>query len=1181
MKRSEAVWTGVWGLIFMLTLALAGSAQESRGTIFGVVSDSSGARVPGVTVTVVNVATNVSNASLSNEQGYYEVPFLISGKYKVETELPGFKKFIQDGITLQVNDRLEINVTLEVGAVNDVVSVTAEAPLLNTSTASSGTVIDNRRINELPLTDMNPFVLASLAPGVTWNGTPEFRRAFDNNGTSAISVGGAGNRQNEWTIDGVPNTQGNRVAFVPPSDAVQEFKIEATSFDASSGRSAGATVNLSSKSGTNEFHGSGYELFRNNRTNATDWFVNRNFWDNVNKGTRSASEERQGSGRYNQFGFTFGGPVIFPWLYNGKDKTFFFFSYNGIYQLSTEPTPYRMPTQAEREGDFSELLARGGSAYQIYDPATARLQGNTVVRDPFPGNRIPANRISPIAKNYLKYYPLPNSTTGVGVDLSNNYFVPNQPRGDDFYSLVNRFDHVLSARHRLFGRWQYNNRLEDRSDWTGTGLMTNGLIRINTGVALDDVYTINPRTILNVNLGWTRFTDGGKIRTDGIDIGSLGFPSYLKERAGDLQHLPRIQISGMPDLGRGRSATNPQHTYASKASVLKVQGTHSWKSGVDYRVYQQNVNSKGFPGGSFSFTNNYTRATSTTTAQSSGLAFASFLLGQPNGGSVETNDSRAEQNKYWAIYFQDDWRITRKLTLNLGLRYEYEGPISERYNRFSVDYDFSSPSPIARAAEAAYAASPIPQLPVSQFRLIGGPIFAGVGGARNTLWNGDQNNFMPRVGVAYKLTETLVFRAGYGMYYASNVGVQDKDVPQTGYSQSTPLVASTDQGLTFIGTLADPFPAIQAGGVRFITPPGNTLGLAQNLGRGYSFLDAGLRNPYQHRWRAGLQYQFLKDMVAEIAYLGSISKDIEPNDPNDVSVTLSALPEQYWATGNVRDSVNNTLLTGMVTNPFRGLIPGTGLDGNTVSRVTLLRPYPHMNGLRMNGLPDGRSSFHSMEVRLEKRFSAGWTVLTSFTKVKQIDQVARLNEFDKTLDKTISGDDRTHRLVVSGIYEFPFGKGRRFGGDMPWYLNTFAGGWQMGVIYQYQTGEPLSFGNLFYTGCTCNIYTDAARSVDLAFNTGGFVTTSNDQPAFHRRVFPVRPDNRLRRDKLNLWDINVVKNINFSEESKLQLKVDLLNAFNHPLFSSPNTGPTSSNFGKITGMWGLPRAIQFNVHFLF
>lgn len=779
-------------------------AQESRATILGTVSDPSGARVPGVEIRITNVETNILTTTLCNDSGYYEAPFLIPGRYKVEAELPGFKRYVREGITLAVNQRASIDITLAVGEASEQVTVTADTPLLETTSASAGQVIDNKRISELPLTDANPFVLAALAPGVVWNGTPEFRRAFDNNGTSAISVAGAGNRANEWTIDGVPNTQGNRVAYVPPADAVQEFKIESTSFDASYGHSAGGTINVSIKSGTNDLHGSLYELHRQNRWNATNWFVNRSFWADVAAGKRSANEERQGSGRYNQLGLTVGGPVRLPKIYNGRDRTFFFFSYNGIYQIQAEPSFYRMPTQAERNGNFSELLARGGSAYQIYNPFTGKLEGGRVVRQPFPNNIIPSSLISPVAKKYMEFFPLPNNTTGVGVDLSNNYFAANQPRGDDFYSLTNRFDHQISERHKIFVRWHYNNRLEDRSDWTGRGLMTNGLIRINSGAAFDEVFTLTPRTILNLTLGWNRFKDGSKRKTDGYDIASLGFPSYLKEKAGDLQHMPRINISGMPGIGNSRSNRQWQHVYTAKTSLTRVQGNHTSKTGFEIRVYQGNGLVPGDVGGNFSFSNAFTKRDSVVSAQQSGLAFAAFLLGVPSSGFVSTNDSVALQNIWWGVHFQDDWRVTRRLTLNLGLRYEYEGATSERFHRFTLGYDFNSPSPIAAAAEAAYAKNPLNELPASQFKLIGGPTYPGVGGNSTLMWNGDRNNIMPRLGAAYKVTEKLVIRGGYGIYYNSSIGVQDTTGFFFGYSQPTPLIASTDNGLTFVGLLTPP-----------------------------------------------------------------------------------------------------------------------------------------------------------------------------------------------------------------------------------------------------------------------------------------------------------------------------------------------------------------------------------------
>lgn len=1169
-------------ILLVVPATIPALAQESRATILGTVLDPSGARVPGVEIRITNVETNIVTTTLCNDSGYYEAPFLIPGKYKVEAELPGFKKYIRDGIVLAVSQRATIDIVLSVGETSEIITVTGDSPLLETSNASAGQVIDNKRINELPLTDANPFVLAALAPGVIWNGTPEFRRAFDNNGTSAISVAGAGNRRNEWTIDGVPNTQGNRVAYVPPADAVQEFKIEATSFDASQGHSAGGTINVSIKSGTNQLHGSAYELHRQARLNATDWFVNRSFWADVAAGRRSPDEPRQRSGRYNQFGFTVGGPIWLPRLYDGKDRTFFFLSYNGIYQIQTEPRFYRMPTQAERNGDFSELLARGGSAFQIYDPFSGKLEGNRVVRQPFRNNILPANLISPVAKKYLDFYPLPNNTTGVGVDLSNNYFAANQPRGDDFYSWTNRFDHQISDQQKIFVRWHYNNRLEDRGDWTGKGLQSNGLVRINSGAAFDDVYTITPRTILNFTLGWNLFKDGSKRKTDGFDIGSLGFPAYLKERAADQQHLPPVGISGMPTIGNGRSNFTWQHIYVAKSSLTMVKRNHTFKTGIDVRLYQRNNFNPGNVGGSFSFSNAFTKRDSVVSAQQSGLAFASFLLGVPSGGSVSTNDSFAEQNTWWGVHFQDDWRVSPKLTLNLGLRYEYEGPTSERFNRFTLGFDFTSPSPLAAAAGAAYARSPLPEIPAGQFKLLGGPTYPGVRGLPTTMWKGDRNNFMPRIGAAYKVTNKMVIRGGYGIYYDTSIGVQDTAGFQFGYSQGTSLVASNDSGLTFIGLLTptklDPFPAILPGGARFLKPAGSSKGLAQQLGLGYTFLNFDRLNPYQHRWRFGIQYQLGKDMVAEVAYVGSTSRDVH------VDRFLSFLPQQYWATGNVRNNAIETELRRRVANPFRGLIPeAPGYSGATIEKHNLLRAFPHMNGLTRQDDPDGKSYFHSAEARFEKRFSKGWTVLAAFTKVKQIDQVARLNQFDTVLDRILSGDSRDNRFVVSGIYELPWGRGRRFGSDLPGVLNQVLGDWQFGVIYQAQTGEPIGFGNVFYNGKTSDIFIpEKDRTVDRAFNTNGFVTRNADQPgSFHVRVFPIRPDERIRRDGLNMWDLNLLKNFEIDEDRVVQFKFDFLNAWNHPHFSSPDTNPTSSNFGKIRGMWGLPRAIQFNLHFLF
>lgn len=1165
-------------LFLAVAVTAPAAAQESRATILGTVTDQTGAVVPGVEVAVLNVRTNIRSSAVTNESGYYEVSYLIPGSYRIEAALPGFKTYLRDGVELATGQRVTLNIPLEIGEAIETVTVHGEAPLLETSSASAGQVIDNRRITELPVTDMNPFALTHLAPGVIRNAEPMFNRAFDNNRTSNISVAGGGNRANEWTLDGMPNTTaGNVVSYVPPTEAVQEFKVETASFDATVASRMGGAVNVAIKSGTNEFHGSLYELHRQQRWNATDWFVNRSFWNDVEAGRRSPDEPRQRAGSYNQFGATLGGPVILPGLYHGRDKTFFFFSYNGIYDANQEPSFYRMPTQLERQGNFSELLARGGSTFQIYNPFTGRVEGNRVVRDPFEGNIIPPELISPIAAKYLEFFPLPNNMENAGQDLSNNYFAAQQPRGEDFFSLLNRFDHQISDRHKVFVRWHYNNRLQDRGDWTGRGLMTNGLRRINSGAAFDDVYTVSSRTILNFNLAWSKFESGNERLTDGFDIGELGFPGYLREQAADLQLMPRIQISTLPTLGNPRSNVEKRHVYSARVLLTHARRDHTLRTGVEFRSYQRNRLAPGFTGGSFSFNNSFTRVDSVTSAQQSGLALASFLLGLPSGGFLDVNDSLALQNRWWAVSFQDDWRVTRRLTLNLGIRYEYEDPITERFNRFTVGYDFTSPSPIAVQAEAAYAQNPLPELPVGQFKLLGGPMFAGVGGAPQKMWNGDKSNFMPRAGAAYRLSEKLVLRGGYGVFYDTSTGVQDTAGFQYGFSESTPLIPSLDNGLNFIGTLADPFPPIQEGNVRFRSPAGSSRGLAQQLGQAYNFLDLSRTNPYQHRWRLSLQYQFNNNLLLDLAYTGSSSRDLYVNR------RLNALPADFWATGSSRDNAVQSDLLTRVPNPFHGLMPGTGFDGSTIEKHVLLRPFPHFSTLGVVDEPLGKSFFHALETRVEKRFSQGWSLLAAFTKMKQIDQTTRLNEFDTELDRIISGFSRDHRFVVSGIFEFPYGRGRRFGAAAPGWINQILGGWQAGIIYQAQTGQPLQFPNAFYQGNTADILLPRKeQTVDRWFNTDGFVRPSAEQPgSFHVRVFPVVPDARLRQGGLNLWDVNILKNFYVAEARYLQFRVDLLNALNHPHFDQPNRTPTSGNFGVVTSMWGLPRMIQLSLRFVF
>ncbi|MSV30322.1 MAG: hypothetical protein EXQ52_16510, partial [Bryobacterales bacterium] len=479
-------------IVFAFLLLGAGvSAQDYRGQITGKILDQTGAGVPGAAITILNTATNAPSITRSDESGNYTALYLGAGNYSIAVEAPGFKKLVRGGIEVRVADALKLDLTLEIGAAAETISVTAEAALLETSTASAGQVIDARSIQDLPLSDGNPFVLHRLAPGVIYTGDLKFSRPFDNGGTSAITVDGAPGG-NEFSLDGSPNmASGRRVAFVPPRDVVEEFKVETANFDAQDGHTAGGTVNVALKSGSNNIHGTLYEFLRNDKLSANDFYLNR-------------SGRPRDTLRYNLYGGTVGGPIWIPKIYNGRNRTFFFFGYEGIKDRFPEPTLQTVPTQTQRNGDFSGLLALG-SGYQIFDPFTARNAPNSrIQRDAFPGNVIPQNRLSSIAKNYLNYYPLPNQP---GDREGRNNFVSGNVRGDDFFSTSYRFDHNLTQKQRTFFRYTHNNRRESRGNWsgvTGDGIHATGnfLFRINDGATADHVYSISPTTILNWRIGF-------------------------------------------------------------------------------------------------------------------------------------------------------------------------------------------------------------------------------------------------------------------------------------------------------------------------------------------------------------------------------------------------------------------------------------------------------------------------------------------------------------------------------------------------------------------------------------------------------------------------------------------------------------------------------------------------------
>lgn len=1164
-------------VVCLLFFARPSMAQEFRGSITGRVSDAAGASVAGALVAAVNAATKISTSATTDEDGNYTLLYLTPGVYDVGVEASGFKKLLRSRVEVRVGDKLTLDLTLAIGELAETVSITSDAPLLDAATASSGQVVDRRRISELPLSDGNPFVLSRLAVGLTYTGDLKFSRPFDNLGTSSVVTNGAPGG-NEFTLDGAPNTESRqpRVAYVPPADAVQEFKVVTTSFDAQQGHTAGATIDVTLRNGSNDVHGTLYEFVRNDILSANDFFLNR------------AGQSRDAL-RYNRYGASLGGPIVLPRFgeagrrtWNGRNRFFFFFAYEGLKDAFPEPGQFTVPTLAERNGDFSALLPLG---IRIYDPATARATGTRIERSPFPNNIIPVERISPIARAFLSFYPLPNQA---GDAQGRNNFISANPRSDTFNSEALRLDFTYNERHNAFFRYTRNNRLEARGNWTGivNGIRPTGtlLYRNNNGATYDHVYTQSPSVVFNFRAGFSHFDSPTLRQHEGaFNPATLGFSPTTAAQFAGFSYLPRFETVEFSPLGESLGSQFAHAVYSAQPTVTRIRGEHTLRAGYDFRVYREDAAGPGHAAGRYDFRTDFTRGPfDDSPAAAIGQDLAALLLGQPTGGLMERNSARSNQTLYHALFLQDDWKLTRRLTLNLGLRYDYEAATTERFNRNVRGFDALSASPIEAAARAAYSARPIPEIAPQNFRVRGGLLFAG--DERRGFWEPDKNNFQPRLGFAYRVDDRTVVRGGGALYTIPFIidGVQ-----QFGFSQPASLVPSLDNGLTFRANLFEPFPEGIA------APTGAGLGLATFIGRDIEFVPVARRNGQAARWALSFERQLPGQWLIEAAYIGNRGFDLTTETD-----ALNAVPREFLSRSPVRDQARIDFLNANVANPFQGLAPGSSLNGGSVARQQLLRPFPQFGTIRTRR-DDGSSIYHAGQLRAEKRFTEGYTLLVSYTWSKLLERVSFLNPTDTEYEKRISINDAPHHIVVSGIWELPFGSRRRWGNNWKGLTDALFGGWQVQGIWQAQSGRPLELGNLYFNGDPGQLKTNISSStVDAAFDTSGFYFTDaavsvggRVDPARQRndprirlaeniRTFPSRLPH-FRGQALNLWDLSLIKSFFFTETTRLQLRGEFLNAFNHPQFNNPNLDPTNSSFGKLTSQANLPRNVQLGIKLIF
>ncbi|MCZ2080247.1 MAG: TonB-dependent receptor [Bryobacteraceae bacterium] len=1111
-------------------------AQDARGSIVGRVADPSDAVIAGAEVRATNVATGVAAVTRTNDAGNYVLAYLLPGRYTVEVEIAGFKKFVRQGIEVRVSDTVTIDALLEIGSQAETVQVTAETPLLETADASMGQVVDERRIAELPSFGGAPYNLTLMAPG-TINSTNLRQRYVGTPGAQGdFAVDGAGMRNNEFTIDGVANSLDKGIVFVPPQMSVSEFKVQSVSYDASIGHTAGALVNVSLKSGTNDLHGEAHWFVRNRIFDTPTLFQNR-----VGQEVPPYQDHR--------YGVSGGGPVKIPKLYNGTNRTFWFYLWEANKVQYAYDFQNTVPTAEMRRGDLSPLLALGAN-YQVYDPATTVFSGGRFTRQPFPNNIIPANRLDPVAQKIMEYWPAPNQT-GTR-EFRNNHFV-SYAGPFPVWTHLGRFDHSFNPNHRIYARvmregfWSASNK-RFLSDYDGMQYNQD-----KWGFALDDVYVFNPEFFMNLRYGFTYRWGASYKFSRGFDLATLGFSPNLISQLPDksLATFPYVGVGSFTPLsGNGTGGKWAGIINSLNANFTKLSGHHNFRFGLDFRNYREfnNIYTTDVSP-VLSFANTYTKATDISTAAPVGAELAAFLLGVP-GGYMDRSGSYAQQENYWGLYIHDDIKLTSKLTVNAGVRYEFESPITERFNRSVAHFAYDQPSPIEAQARANYAANPIPEIPVSDFRVRGGLTFAGTNGNPRALWSGEKNNLMPRIGIAYHLVPKTVLRAGYGIFF-DTIGLSSVNSIQTGFSMRTPIQASLDSGLTYIATTANPFP-------NGLTPPlGAAGGLATNLGQAISFFAENRKNPYSQRWSLGIQQLLPAQYMIDVSYVGNRGTRLP------VSRNLNALPARYLSTLPVRDNQTIAYLGQSFKNPFAGTNP---IYGANITRSGLLLPYPQFGSVTVSE-SIGYSWYHSMQIRMEKRFSKSYTLQLSYTWAKTMDATGFLNASDPMPYESISTQDRTHRIVVSGIWELPFGRGRRIGANLHRAVDFFAGGWQLNGMVQRQSGPPLEWGDVWtlFTGDPNAVkLSKDQRSVDRWFNVdAGFNRNSAQQLASNIRRSPWRFSN-LRADGQARWDFSLFKNFRITEQAKMQFRAECINAWNHPNLFAPVMTPTSSTFGMVT-----------------
>jgi trimeric autotransporter adhesin len=1147
-------------LIFCLLLSHAAMAQTYQGGVRGAVRDADGV-VPGAEVTLINEDTGLERTTISNEVGEYAFPNVLPGVYSIRAALAGFKTYESRGVKIGTQEFLTIDLRLQIGEVREAISVTGETPVIDSTTASVGTLVDRQTLETLPNVGRNPFVISTIAPNVIPTGLPQFVRMQDQNATAMLSLGGGPRRANNFLLDGVPITDlFSRAAIIPSIEAVEEVRIQVSTYDAELGRTGGGVFNATHKSGSNSWHGSALVLDR------PEWGTGKLFF------TRKAGQPKPET-YYHQWAGSFGGPIV-------RNRTFFWTSTEGYKTQTTANQVITLPTALERRGDYSQSFDQQGQLIVIYDPLTTRpdpARPGQFIRDPFAGNVIPANRINAVGQNLVTLLPLP--TAGRSAPRS------SAPIADLTNQATVKVDHRLTERQTTSGLFAWYHSKEPAPQFYGTPGDPNAIFQPRTVnvVALNHILVPSDRSVVALRYGYMRFRDD--FASSPTDAGGLGFAPAFEAV---LRGLPRINAApyGPGTLLNGGVLTeSTSYSHSASASLSRLMGRHTIKSGAEFRVIGMRVFAPGDVNGTFTFTTGFTQGPNPLVGgTSTGDAVASLLLGFPASGSFNIGTPNDFYTRYVGAYIQDDFRLRPNVSVNFGVRYEFEQGLQERDNAFTVGFD----------RDAAFPTQ------VPGLNLRGGLMYPGVDGYPSHQGDPSRANFGPRAGVAWSLNADTVLRGGYGLFWAPSQIAQaftQAALGTRGFTASTTYIASDDGGLTPCPScsLTNPFPR----GLE--TPQGASLGLSTGVGGDIDFIDQSGGSAHVHQYSIDLKRELPGRLAASIGYLGSRSEGLTVGGTLDAAININQLDRQYLALGGA--------LLDQVPNPFFGNAAfGSLATTATIERRQLLRPYPQFRNVLAHRVSTAQARYNALALGIERRPHDGWGARVNYVfSVRKDNQFGEGNAFainpgmildNYDLDREFGYSllDTPHRVNISATVELPFGPGKRWLVDGGMW-SAVLGGWAISAVGFYQSGFPVAVlqannnSNLLGSGQRPNVvpgvdpklpgsaddnYDSACaciRWLNPAAWSAAAPFTFGDAP---------RTDVRVRTPFRQNWDIAVHKTQPIGA-TRLTIRAELINAFDNPAFGGPRPGygAPGAVFGTIIGVLGFPRTLQLQARLAF